>query len=102
MSLLTISTSVRDPQLRMRIQSCALQQAWNNPTIGVTDFAKIIRANPDKSSDIVFAVCTAPTVETAYAFALQSELPNPGENEAIVTDSMILAVVQSKWPMGAM
>jgi len=39
-------------------------------------------------------VYTASDVEEAYAYALEVDNPNPGGDETVVTDSMILGVIQ--------
>jgi hypothetical protein len=36
--------------------------------------------------------------EAEYASALAANNPNPGGDEAVITDAMILAAVQANWP----
>jgi hypothetical protein len=39
--------------------------------------------------------------EAEYASALAGGVPNPGGDESVVTDSMILAATQANWPADA-
>jgi hypothetical protein len=43
-------------------------------------------------------VASAGDVEAAYASALAADHPNPGGDEAVITDAMILSHVQAAWP----
>jgi len=47
---------------------------------------------------MAYPVATATDIEAAYASALAADNPDPGGDEAVITDGMILANVQAKWP----
>ena len=42
-------------------------------------------------------VSTASDIEAAYASALAGGNPNPGGDESVITDGMILSAVQAAW-----
>ena len=48
--------------------------------------------------DVIWAVAAAADVEAAYASALAAGNPDPGGDEAVITDGMILANVQAHLP----
>jgi hypothetical protein len=48
--------------------------------------------------EMMWHVSTSSEVEAAYASALAAENPNPGGDETVVTDPMILSVVQANMP----
>lgn len=45
---------------------------------------------------IMWPVCTRSDIEAAYASALASGNPNPGGDEAVISDGMILGAVQQE------
>lgn len=45
--------------------------------------------------EVIWGVAAASDVEAAYASALASDNPDPGGDETVVTDPMILAHVQA-------
>jgi len=47
---------------------------------------------------MAWAVGGAADVEAAYASALAADNPDPGGDEAVITDQMILSNVQAHWP----
>ena len=47
---------------------------------------------------MLWYVGSAADVEDAYASALAAENPNPGGDESVITDAMILSHVQGNWP----
>lgn len=98
MSFGTISKSVYDSALRERIMACTVQQSWNNVSLGETEYGKLLHVSPERAADMVWPVCIATDVEQAYAYALESNNPSPGGDESVVTEGMILANVQYKWP----
>lgn len=101
MSYSTIATCTRDQAFADRVQASAAQEAWNNPTLGDTDFGALVRESPGNAGSLVWPVALASDVEAAYASALAAENPNPGGDESVITDSMILANVQAHWPADA-
>lgn len=98
MSFATISQSAQDAALTSRIMAAAVQEAWNNPTAADSAFGRDVQASPENARRMVWPVCIAADVEAAYASALAAGNPNPGGDETVVTDGMILANVQTKWP----
>jgi hypothetical protein len=54
---------------------------------------------PDATaSRLRWTVSAASDIEAAYASALAADNPNPGGDEAVITDQMILSAVQANWP----
>jgi hypothetical protein len=51
--------------------------------------------------EIRWAVASASDVEAAYSYALDANIPNPGGDESVITDGMILSSVQANWPASA-
>ena len=47
---------------------------------------------------LIWDVAAAADIEAAYASALAGANPNPGGDETVVTDGMILSAVQAHWP----
>ena len=48
--------------------------------------------------EVIWAVAAAADVEAAYASALAAGNPNPGGDDTVITDGMILANVQAHLP----
>jgi hypothetical protein len=79
----TIWTSVADQALSGRITAAVAQET---PT-GTDVAATFLR--------VQWPVLTATDVEAAYASALAADNPNPGGDEAVITDGMVLSHVQA-------
>ena len=47
---------------------------------------------------VMWPLSAASDVEAAYASALAAGNPDPGGDEGVITDGMILANVQAHWP----
>lgn len=91
MSYSTVSTCVNDTAFVARVNACVVQE----------QLAKGEVADPGPLQyEITWAVASAADVEQAYASALAGENPNPGGDESVITDSMILSHVQANWPAG--
>ena len=101
MSFSTISQSSRDQALIDRVTAATEQEAWNNPTSADTEFGQNVQASSTNAMRMVWPVCIASDVEAAYASALAGGNENPGGDESVITDAMILANVQAKWPTDA-
>jgi hypothetical protein len=89
MSFNTINRCANDTALIARITACVAQeqQARGEPP------------SPNALQETMrWAVATAADVEAAYASALAANNPDPGGDEAVITDGMILANVQADWP----
>lgn len=88
-----------DLALIQRINAAVATEAHRNPAVHDSDYAELIRRQPTANvSPMVWAVVTASDVEAAYASAIAAGNPNPGGDEAVVTDGMILGNVQANWP----
>jgi hypothetical protein len=99
MSYTTISVSSNDQALVARVTAAAAEEAFRNPAFVDTDYAAQVRNSPQAFvTPLLWAVITAADVEAAYASALAAGNPNPGGDDAVVTDGMILANVQASWP----
>jgi hypothetical protein len=89
MSYSTIATCVEDAAFQQRITSCIAQE-------------QLAKGNPVAPNELVrtmvWATASASDVEAAYASALAADNPNPGGDEAVISDGMILANVQAHWP----
>jgi hypothetical protein len=98
MTYLSVYRSSIDSPLRDRITACATQEAWNNPAAYETEYGKLVRTAPENALKMIWPVCVASDVEAAYAYAVTAGNPNPGGDETVITDGMIIANVQAKWP----
>jgi hypothetical protein len=89
MSYSTISQCVTDPAFSARV----------NASIAQEQIARGEEAQPGMLiGPLGWAVASASDVEAAYASALAANNPNPGGDESVITDGMILAHVQGNWP----
>ena len=79
MSYLSISKCVADNDFVSRVTAC------------VADEGKAIANVP---GDLYWHCASADDIEAAYASALAGDVPNPGADETVITDGMILGVVQ--------
>lgn len=77
MSYKTIHQSMTDDALVNRIAACCAQE------------------HHDPLSDVIREVCISTDVEEAYAYAITAGNEDPGGDENVVTDGMILAHVQA-------
>src|SRR5262252_2781927 len=89
MSYSTITHCVNDQAFTSRVTACIAQE----------QLAKGEVPSPwGFTSSFAWAVASASDVEAAYAYALAAQNPNPGGDETVITDEMILAHVQANWP----
>jgi len=79
-SYLSISKCVEDHDFVSRTRACAVQEGADPNTI---------------QSELYWWVSTRADIEAAYASALAAGSPNPGGDEAVITDGMILSAVQA-------
>ena len=98
MSFASINTSAQDEALVGRIRAATVQEAWNNPVAAATEFGRNVQMSAFNSQRMVYSVCVASDIEAAYASALAGGNLDPGGDESVVTDGMILTNVQAKWP----
>jgi len=83
MSYATISQCVHDGEFTNRVTACFSQEGGD--------------ANAAPSA-LYWSVAGAADVEQAYASALAGNNPNPGGDESVITDQMILSHVQAFTP----
>lgn len=87
MSYSTIWQCAADLALQGRITACIAQEVEPG-------------TNPhERYPWVLWPVITAADVEAAYASALAAEHPDPGGDEAVITDGMLLAHVQQVLPL---
>lgn len=94
MSYKSLTAASQDPGLQSRTIACAQQEARTSQA--GTAFADTVIANPAEGVQLVWPV--ALNTEAEYASALAAGVPNPGNDESVITDGMILAAVQASWP----
>lgn len=80
MSYSTQATAARDSQLRDRIAACAATQDVHEPEFWAQSHQWVLVASPGW--------------DAAYAYALNAANPAPGDDNAVISDAMILAAVQ--------
>lgn len=84
MSYSTISACSKDEAFVSRITACAAQEG---------------AASPEGAAyQLLWPICTRSDIEAAYASALAASNPNPGGDESVITDGMILSAVQAELP----
>ena len=85
MSYATINTCANDVAFTGRVNACLAQEDhWELASLQET----------------MYTVASAGNIEAAYASALAANNPNPGGDETVITDGMILSAVQANWPPG--
>ena len=90
MSYTTVSACYNDAAFVTRVRACVAQE----------QSAKGLTPEPDTLlPSMTWAVAGASDVEQAYAYALSVGNENPGGDETVITDAMILAHVQASWPV---
>jgi hypothetical protein len=88
MSYRTVNISVLDQALYGRVQAAVVEQ----------QLAAEVPVDLGATTNIMWMVCSANDVESAYASALAGLNPDPGGDESVITDGMILANVQANMP----
>jgi hypothetical protein len=77
----TINQAANDQALIGRVTACLASEGSTNPTGDVWAY--------------IWDVASAADVEAAYASALAAGNDNPGGDETVITDQMILSAVQA-------
>ena len=95
MSFATIARCSQDSAFVDRVTAATVQEAWNNTAAAGTDFGHNVQDSYANALRMAYPVATATDIEAAYASALAADNPDPGGDEAVITDGMILAQVQS-------
>jgi hypothetical protein len=98
MSYTSMSRSSTDPALTSRITAAVVQEAWNNPANADNVYADNVRRSAMNAVVMHWPVVIATDIAAAYESAVVAGNPNPGGDPAVVTDGMILANVQAKFP----
>jgi len=80
----TISKCANDQALRARVTAAAAQEGATDPGSAMYQ--------------LIWPVSVASDVEAAYASALAAANPNPGGDETVITDAMLLAHIQAAMP----
>lgn len=98
MSYTTIMASTRDPALRDRVIAAAVKESYAGaPEFSDTAFATSIHLTPSLGLTF-FLWPTCIDYEVQYAYAVDSDNPNPGGDVGVISDANIQAVVQLNWP----
>ena len=87
MSYNSINACASDVTFQNRVIACVATQDRDRPA--------------DVMWEVIWPVSCASDVEAAYASALAADNPNPGGDETVVTDQMILSHVQANLPPAA-
>lgn len=97
MSYTSINTCAQDQAFGARVRAATVQEAWNNPGAD-GEYADAVRLSTYNADRMIWPTAIANDVAAAYDSALAAGNPNPGGDPAVITDGMILANVQAKWP----
>lgn len=78
-----IASAAQDPDLRTRVAACFAQQT----------------TGPDQPEALaavhIWRICADSAIHDAYAYAVATDVEQPGKSESVVTDAMILAAVDA-------
>lgn len=96
MSYTSIDAATHDDALQARVIAGTTQEAYENPGVHDTVFASVVRNSPTAAVTMLWPVALA--TEDEYASALAGGNPNPGGDEAVISDAMILSALQANWP----
>jgi hypothetical protein len=83
MSFSTINVCAHDLALQGRVTGCAASEGAADPQTAMFT--------------VIWDISAASDIEAAYASALAADNPNPGGDEAVITDQMILSSFQAHW-----
>lgn len=89
MSFTTINRCANDASFQGRLTACAAQEITARDEI---------RDPTPVMFQLRWPVSAAADIEAAYASAVAGENPDPGGDESVITDQMILSAVQANWP----
>jgi hypothetical protein len=84
MSYSSIAKCAEDRAFNDRLRACIADEGTDDPT--------------DEATRLRWIVASADDIEAAYESALAAENPDPGGDESVITDGMILGVVQANPP----
>ena len=81
MSYTTIHQCANDEAFQARLMAAAAQEGHDNPEYAMSVLLR-------------WPVSSATDVADAYEYAVNSDNPNPGGDDTVITDEMILSKVQ--------
>lgn len=81
MSYKTQAAMSVDPQLLSRVTACAASLGVANPVMWVESYK--------------WQLCATSGWDEAYAYAVNTEVPEPGNNESVITDALIHSTVEA-------
>ena len=81
MSYNTIHQCANDEAFQARLMACAAQEGHENPEYAMSVLLR-------------WPVSSLTDVEEAYEYAVNSDNPNPGGDDTVITDAQILSAVQ--------
>lgn len=84
MAYFDIALLTQDPDFNQRVAAC----------YAVETLADMDAENPGWTNVHIWKLASTPGFGDAYASALASEVVNPGRDQAVISDSMILSSVQ--------
>lgn len=96
MSLNSLHAASIDQALINRTVASVQQEARENPSVADSAYAATVVENPAEGIRLIWPV--ALNTEAEYESALAAGNDNPGGDESVITDGMILAAVQASWP----
>jgi hypothetical protein len=87
-----VAAAAADNQLRLRVAGCIATLDDND--IPEAMYAMAGRHPVAIADNIMWNVAGDSTISDAYAYGVATDVPNPGDDPAVVTDAMILTAVQ--------
>lgn len=84
MSYATVNTCAHDQELMGRVTAACAEEGSTEPESAMYR--------------LMWSIAGAADIEAAYASALAADNEHPGGDESVITDGMILGVVQSHLP----
>lgn len=83
MSYNAIAAAAVDADLKKRVAACFAQE-----TEGVEQPTALAELH-------MWRIVASSTIADSYSYAVATDVPNPGKDEAVVTDAAILSAVQA-------
>ena len=96
MSQTTISMAANDRDLQARVQSAVYGEALNNPALEGDQYAALVRQGNANFTGMYWAVAVA--VGAKYEAGILNGRGSPGHDADVISDTDILAAVQTNWP----
>lgn len=97
MSYSSLFAQTQDAALQNRVTSAVQKEAYSNPELSDTEFARALKMNYANAWQVYcWPVCVI--TEAEYEYALNTGNEDPGGDPTVITDSDILAAVQANWP----